>query len=104
MLSDQESLLSVTGPAELKFSSQGCPEPLHLKLHKLSTFQDIIYLSRQVFDFAHMSWKTFTPLSLPVTIEYSNAIARLLGRLRHVKNWNSDVLQTTELSKTLWFL
>jgi len=56
MLSDQESLLSVTGPAELKFSSQGCPEPLHLKLHKLSTFQDIIYLSRQVFDFAHMSW------------------------------------------------
>jgi len=104
LLCDFDALLSVTGPSELKFASQGCPEPLHLKLHRASTFNDLVYLSRQVFEFAHISWKTFNTLSLPVTIEYSNAIARLLGRLRSVKNWNSDILQTSDLSKELWFL
>jgi len=104
LLSDFDALLSVTGPAELKFTEQGCPEPLHLKLHRASTFNDLVYLSRQAFEFAHMSWKTYNALALPVTIEYSNAIARLLGRLRNVKNWNSDILQTSDLSKELWFL
>lgn len=104
LLSDFDALLSVTGPAELKFAAQGCPEPLHLKLHRASTFNDLVYLSRQAFEFAHMSWKTYNALALPVTIEYSNAIARLLGRLRNVKNWNSDILQTSDLSKELWFL
>lgn len=104
LLNDHDALLSVIGPSELKFSAQGCPEPLHLKLHRASTFNDLVYLSRQVFDFTHMSWKTFNTLSVPVTIEYSNAIARLLGRLRKVKNWNSDILQTSDLSKELWFL
>lgn len=104
LLSDFDSLLSVTGPADLKFTAQGCPEPLHLKLHRASTFNDLVYLSRQVFEFTHMSWKTFNALSLPVTIEYSNTIARLLGRLRKVKNWNSDILHTSDLSKAFWFL
>jgi hypothetical protein len=101
---EQKAFLAVTGPAEMKFYDQGCPKPLQITLHGASTFQDLIYLTNQVFDFTHMSWKTFNKLPMPVTIEYSESIARLLGRLRSVRNWNSGVLQTTQLSRSLWFL
>jgi len=103
ILDEQHSLLSVTGPAELKMADQGCPVPIQLKLNGASTFQDIRYLTQQVFEFTYMSWKTFNLEPLPVTITYSNSIAKLLGRLRHIKNWNSDALQTTELRSSLWF-
>jgi hypothetical protein len=101
---ERRALLSVTGPKELKTEDQGCPAPLQLTLHRDSTFTDIKYLANQVFNFTHMSWKTFNTLTMPVTIEYSQAIARLLGRMRGVKNWNADALRTTQLRKSLWFL
>jgi len=38
-----------------------------------------------------------------VTILYSDLIAGLLGQLRHVKNWNADII-STELRDSRWFL
>ena len=104
ILDDQRVLLSVTGPSELKTADQGCPVPIQLRLNGASTFRDLEYLARQVFDFTYMSWKGFNLLPMSITIAYSEAIANLLGRLRRIKNWNSDVLQTTQLRSSLWFL
>ena len=38
-----------------------------------------------------------------MTIMYSDLIASLLGQLRHVKNWNSDMISTS-LRASRWFL
>lgn len=104
ILDQGRALLSVTGPEELKLTDQGCPTPIQLKLNGASDFRDQEYLAQQVFDFSYMSWKTYNLLPMPITIQYSEAIANLLGRLRRIKNWNSDVLRTTELQTSLWFL
>lgn len=100
----KKSLLAMIGPAELKTADQGCPQPLQLTLHGASTFLDIEYLTRQVFEFSYMSWKTYNLGAMPVTIQYSEQIAELLGRLRRVRNWNANVLQSGTLKSSLWFL
>lgn len=104
ILNEQEMLLAVTGPKEVKFADQGTPTPLRLHLNGASTFQDLRYLGEQVFNFTYMSWQTFNLMPLPVTISYSNMIAGFLGRLRHVRNWNANALETTDLGDSLWFL
>lgn len=104
VLNPREALLCVTGPAEMKITDQGAPAPLHLVLHSASSFVDLRYLTEQLFNFTYMSWKTFNLPPFPVTIGYSDMIARLLGRLRHVRNWNANVLETTNLCDSLWFL
>lgn len=96
-------LLSVTGPRQLKTPLQGCPRPLLLNLHRESTFESLEYLAGQVYRFTALSWRSFFPANRPVTILYSGRIAELLGQLRHVTNWNPDVLATT-LRGSRWFL
>lgn len=102
-LDRSEILLSVTGPRQLKTPLQGAPRPLLLRLHRESTFQDLEYLAGQVFRFTALSWRSFFPSRLPVTILYSDRIASLLGQLRQVKNWNPDMLATA-LRGSRWFL
>jgi hypothetical protein len=103
-LDDYRALLAVTGPAELKMTDQGCPAPLQIKLNDASSFRDLEYLARQVFEFTYMSWKTLNLSRMPITITYSEIIANLLGRLRRIRDWNATVLQTTQLASSLWFL
>lgn len=102
-ISTSEILLTVTGPFDLKVPTQGLPRPLLLKLHRASTFTDIDYLAGQVFRFTALSWRRFYPSSKPITILYSDLIASLLGQLRRVRNWNSDVISTNFRTKK-WFL
>lgn len=102
-ISDREALLTVTGPRELKTGLQGAPRPLLLTLHRESTFRDMGYLTTQAFRFTNLSWRTFLPGSRPVTIHYSDLLASLLGRLRGIRNWNPDVLETA-LRGSRWFL
>ena len=93
-VSRSEMLISVTGPRDMKLRLQGLPKPLLLKLHRESTFTDLEYLAGQVFRFTSMSWRRPHPSREPVTILYSDLIAGLLGHLRHVKNWNSDIVSS----------
>lgn len=102
-IGSREMLLSVSGPYDLKSDLHGAPKPLLLKLHKESTFTDIEYLSRQAYRFTSMSWRNMYPCHMPVTILYSDLIARLLGNLRHVRNWNADAISTL-LRGSRWFL
>jgi len=102
-LSPTEVLLTVSGPYDVKLPTHGLPRPLLLKLHRASTFTDLDYLAGQAFRFTALSWRRFYPSSLPVTIMYSDLIASLLGRLRHVRNWNADIISTA-FRTSRWFL
>ena len=98
-----EVLVSVSGPRDLKLPLQGAPRPLLLRLHNESTFTDLDYLAGQAYRFTAMSWRRPYPSSQPVTILYSDLIAGLLGQLRQVTNWNSDLI-STKLRWSRWFL
>jgi len=103
LVSDTEVLVTVSGPYDIKRPTHGLPRPLQLKLHRASTFTDIEYLAGQAFRFTAMSWRRFYPSSTPITIMYSDLIVSLLGRLRHVRNWNADILRTA-FPTSRWFL
>ena len=102
-MSGNQALLTLTGPRQLKTATQGCPKPIILKLHKESTFRDLGYLTHQAYKFTFLSWRSFFPTMSPVTIEYSQLIARMLGELKGVSNWNPEILQT-RLRTSRWFL
>ena len=102
-LGDREALLFLTGPNEVKRPEDGTPRPLLLSLHRDSSFTALPYLARQAFAFSCHSWRTFLPVSLPVTIQYSNLIADSLGRLSRLERWNPDVM-LDRIGKTPWFL
>jgi hypothetical protein len=100
---NRDVLLSLTGPREIKRPEDGIPTPLLLTLHPHSSFTDMSYLSEQVYAFACHSWRTFLPISLPVTIQYSNLIADSLGKLSRLDRWNPDVM-LGQIGKRPWFL
>jgi Piwi domain len=102
-LGPQTGLLTLTGPHQLKTHLQGCPEPVLVSIHPESTFKSWDYLAGQVFKLTFMSWRSFFPSSKPVTIEYSDFIAKMMGSLRDISNWNPDIL-STKLRESRWFL
>lgn len=102
-LSPRDTLLTLVGPSQVKTANQGIPAPITLHLHPSATFSDMTYLARQVFLFASHSWRSFFPAELPVTIKYSDLIARLLGNLGTLSNWNPDVM-VGRIANTRWFL
>ena len=97
------ALVTLSGPYQVKTAYQGCPHPVLVNIHEDSTFKSLDYLARQVYNLSFMSWRGFNPSTLPVSISYSNMIVRLLGHLRHVKNWNPEALATV-LKERRWFL
>jgi Piwi domain len=102
-LSEHVSLVSLTGPQELKQTDDGLPSPVQLILHRDSTFKDLTYLSKQVLRFGAHSWRSFLPASTPVTIYYSQLMAQMLSQLNGVTSWSSDALYN-KISTTRWFL
>ncbi|WP_218081721.1 argonaute/piwi family protein [Anthocerotibacter panamensis] len=102
-LSKNEVLLTLTGPNEVKRPEDGLPQPLHLKLHRNSTFRDMDYIANQVFSFSCHSWRTYLPSSMPVTIMYSELIAGLLGKLSETDEWNKYSL-IGKIGSSRWFL
>ncbi len=102
-LGDRSALLFVIGASEVKRPEDGTPQPLLLELHPASTFKEITYLTEQAFWFVCHSWRTFLPVSFPVTIQYPSLIADRLGKLSHLARWNPDVM-LDRIGKTLWFL
>ena len=102
-LGPKTGLLTLTGPHQLKNHLQGCPEPILVSIHHESTFKSWEYLAGQIYNLTFMSWRSFFPSAMPVTIEYSDFIARMMGSLRDISNWNPDIL-TTKLRESRWFL
>jgi hypothetical protein len=102
-ISRRETLVALTGAKELKKPTDGMPRPFVLRLHPSSTFEDLTYLTRQLFAFSSHSWRSFLPAPRPVTILYSDLMARLLARLEDVPRWNPDCM-LGRIGRTRWFL
>lgn len=102
-LGPRAALVTLTGPHQLKTDLQGCPSPILVGIHPSSTFKDLHYVAKQVFDMTFMSWRSFNPSTLPVSVSYPNMVVDLLGNLRQVPNFNPDIL-ATKLKESRWFL
>ena len=102
-LSNNEMLVYLIGQSELRQETDGHPRGVILSVHKDSTFKDIKYLSTQVFSFASHSWRSYFPNPMPVTISYSDLIARSLGWLNQLPGWN-DSIMIGKIGQSQWFL
>lgn len=102
-LNKSNAILSLTGSREVKKPTDGLPYPVLLHLHRSSTFTDMKYLTEQVYTFACHSWKSFDMAGMPVTIGYSQLIARLLGRLGALPHFSVDSIHG-RLNRLRWFL
>lgn len=102
-LSKYEMLVYLIGQRELRQETDGHPRGVILNVHKDSTFKDIKYLSAQLYSFASHSWRSYFPNSMPVTISYSDLIARNLGWLNQLPGWN-DSIMIGKIGQSQWFL
>jgi len=96
-------LLCLNGPELVKRHKEPLPYPLKITLHPESTFTDLTALTRQVFYFTGLSWRSVRPVSIPVTILYSDLIAQLLNKLSAIPEWSPAMLNT-KLRRSRWFL
>lgn len=102
-LDNYNYLLQITGASDIRTYYHGMARPIMLKLHRSSTFFDLDYIARQVYNFSSLSYRSFSHAPLPVTIWYSQLIAKLLGNMQDIKGWDSDVL-IRNLKYSRWFL
>lgn len=96
-------LLCTKGPSLIKRPQTPLPAPILVNLHKESTYRDLQYLSEQVLKFTSLSWRSTQPAEDPVTIYYSQLIAKELSRLRAIEGWSPSILNT-RLRHSMWFL
>ena len=102
-LSKHEMLVYLIGQRELRQATDGHPRGVILSIHKDSTFKDIKYLSAQLFSFSSHSWRSYFPNPMPVTISYSDLIAKNLGWLNQLPGWN-DSIMIGKIGQSQWFL
>jgi hypothetical protein len=103
LLSPRESLIQLKGQNEIKYSKHGFTHPSLIRIHELSTFQDIHHITQQVLDFTHISWRGFLPTFVPVTIFYANLVAENLQKLSTIPGWNPAAI-SVQLKRKKWFL
>jgi hypothetical protein len=94
-------LVVLIGPTQ--YLGRGTPAQLRITIDRASTFKDLDYLTQQLYEFSAVSWRTFNLATQPVTINYSELMARLNNRLRTVVPWNQDLIRM-KLKRKLWFL
>lgn len=102
-LSKHEMLVYLIGQRELRQDTDGHPRGVILDVHMDSTFKDLKYLSAQLYSFASHSWRSYFPNPMPVTISYSDLIARNLGWLNQLQGWN-DTVMIGKIGQSQWFL
>ena len=96
-------LLCTNGPELIKREMSPLPAPLLVHIHPESTYRSLSSLTEQVLKFTSLSWRSTLPSKLPVTIYYSDLIAGLLSRLKHVPDWSPAMLNV-KLRASKWFL
>lgn len=102
LIDDYNCLLQIRGKNELKTTRQKFSNPVLLKIHKESTFTDIHYIAQQILNFSYMSWRSFNPTHQPVTIFYSELIAKLNSKLKEI-GFSSSIIDHHFREKK-WFL
>ena len=76
--------------------------PIQIRLDKRSTYKDIYEITKQVFYFTHLSYRSFIPANIPVTIKYPNLMARMVSELKKIPGWDYSILD--RLNDKPWFI
>jgi hypothetical protein len=87
-------------------SAAGAPDgPLLIELDDRSAVgsEELPELVEQAFRLSHANWRGFNARSQPVTVAYSELLARLAGYLEEVETWRPEFLPK-ELQERPWFL
>lgn len=76
--------------------------PLEIEIDKRSTFEDLRYISTQIYWFSNLSHRTFLPSKKTVTILYPSIMSSLLEKLREIDDW--DKIRAEKITDKLWFI
>jgi len=103
-LSSHEVLLLLDGRIGDRRFKVGVPRVLDIRMDRRSTlsldkFPDLI---KQIYDFSHINWRGFNAAAIPVTLNYSKLIARMVIELG-IQNWN-QIIAEGKLRDKAWFL
>jgi hypothetical protein len=103
ILDEHTCLLQLKGPKAIKTTKHSFSNPVFIRVHEKSTYKDLNTVAQQVFNFTNLSWRGFHPTRQPVTILYSDLIAKHLSQLRKVKFWKPETVNSL-LKHKKWFL
>ncbi len=103
VLNDLSCLLQLRGPKHVRTQRHRFPTPVLIRIHEHSSYQDLQFIAQQILDFSWVSWRSFAPANTPVTIFYSELMARMTRELQHVPGWSDDVVNT-HFRNSQWFL
>ena len=96
-------VIQLLGRGDRKSKFHKFSDPVQIRIHESSTYQDIVFVCQQIQHFCYMSWRNLNPIHTPVTILYANLIAKLSSNLKQVNGWNPDVINARFGNKK-WFL
>jgi len=103
-LSSHEVLLLLDGRVGERRTKVGVPRVLNIRMDRRSTldldrFHELV---KQINDFSYINWRGFNAASIPVTLNYSKLIARMVIELG-IQNWNQIIVEG-KLRYKAWFL
>ncbi len=103
-ISKHESLLLIDGRIGDERRKMGVPRVLDIIMDKRSTlpidnFPDLV---KQISDFSRINWRGFNAATIPVTLNYSKLIARLISEIG-TEHWN-QIVASGKLKDKSWFL
>jgi len=103
-ISKHESILLIDGRIGNERKKVGVPRVLDIIMDKRSTlpidnFPDLV---KQISDFSRINWRGFNAAAIPVTLNYSKLIARLISEIG-AEHWN-QIVASGKLRDKSWFL
>jgi vacuolar-type H+-ATPase subunit F/Vma7 len=103
-LSSHEALLLTDGRIGEKRNRMGVPRVLDVVMDKRSSlpseyFSDFV---KQIYDFSHVNWRGFNASAIPITLNYSKLIARMIVEIG-ASSWN-QIIASGKLRDKAWFL
>jgi len=103
-LSEHEALLLLDGCINGQRRKIGVPRVLDVRMDKRSTLEVNHFpsLVRQIYDFSSLNWRGFNSASIPVTLNYSKLIAKMVIELG-IDSWN-EIIAEGKLRDKAWFL
>lgn len=76
--------------------------PLLIDIDNRSTFMDKDYITKQIYWFCHLSFRSFMPSKKTVTMQYPYLISKLTNEIKNIEGWDYEVLKG--IGDKLWFL
>ncbi len=103
-LSTHKALLLLDGRVGDRRYGRGVPRVLEISMDKRSTMpvDEFPRLVRQIYNFARVNWRGFNARAVPVTLNYSHLIARLIVEIG-ANGWN-QIISAGRLKDKGWFL